>query len=174
VIVAHVTDHVSHQREADLYQPLLYLFRHYPRVFAEVPFFRKHIDLVFATSNLLRLYAVETKLRRWRSALKQAALNQLAAQYSYVALPARLAERLAECESTLFASYGVGLVAVSKTARILIPAARNGYFSARHYRALKDTLTRASRTQNPQKMGVLADALTKRSRSVVFLQARAQ
>jgi len=167
--MAPITDDHSRRRESDLYAPLFALFGNHSRVFAEVPFFGKHIDLVFGTAALARLYAVETKLRDWRSAFKQAALNQLAAQLSYVALPQRLAGRLAERESSLFASYDVGLIAVGERARILIPAKRNGYFDRRYYRDLKEALNRATKSHKPRDMGVLRDALAKRSRALVLL-----
>lgn len=160
-------------RESDLYAPLLALFDGHPRVFAEVPFFGKHIDLLFGTSTLARFYAVETKLRDWRSAFKQAALNQLAAQLSYVAVPDRLATRLAEKEACLFASYDVGLIAVGESARILIRARRNGYFNTRYYRDLKTALNHATKSHELRDMGDLKHALANRSRALVLLQARA-
>jgi len=160
------------QCEVDLYRPLLSFFRRYTLAFAEVPFFGKRIDLVFATPTIRRLYAIETKLRDWRNAFKQAALNQLVAQHSYVALPACLAYRLAANEQRLFASYDVGLIAVEESAKILIPATRNGYFNLRHYHTLKTTLGRAAKSNKPQSLGVLTNALTERSRTLVFLQTR--
>jgi hypothetical protein len=158
-------------READLYAPLVRLFRRHKFIFGEVPFFGKRVDLVFATPSFLRLQAVETKLRDWRTAFKQAALNQLAVQHSYVALPAALAARLARQEERLFTAYDVGLISVNDEATILIPAMRNGYFNARHHRAVKRALVSAVCKQKPQKIGVFANALTERSRSLVLLQA---
>lgn len=163
----------NRQRESDLYVQLVALFDGHSRVFAEVPFFGKHIDLLFGTSTLARLYAVETKLRDWRSAFKQAALNQLAAQHSYVAVPYRLATRLAERESSLFASYDVGLIAVDSSARILIRARRNGFFNPRYYRDLKVALNHATQSHGLRNMGELRHALTERSRALVLLQTRA-
>ncbi|MCK6455311.1 MAG: hypothetical protein L6Q92_02085 [Phycisphaerae bacterium] len=160
------------RRESDLYLPLLSLFSDHSRVFAEVPFFGKHIDLLFGTPTLARFYAVETKLSDWRSAFKQAALNQLAAQLSYVAVPSKLATRLAEREAALFASYDVGLIAVDGTARILIRARRNGYFIRRYYRDLKTALSHATQSQKLRNIGDLEHALAKRSRALVLLQAR--
>jgi hypothetical protein len=153
-----------------LYAPVIEMFRRFDQVFAEVPFFGKSIDLVFATPTLARLYAVEMKLQDWRSAFKQAAINQLAAQQSFVAVPARLARTLADRERQLFNAYDVGLISVDKKATIVIPATRNGYFSGKHFRTLKQTLTDALRTQKPQTMGALTNALTKRSRTLVLLQ----
>lgn len=162
----------NRRSEADLYPPLLSLFRNKTKMFAEVPFFGKHIDLVFGTATLVRLFAVETKLHDWRSAFKQAALNQLAAQLSYVALPAALAARLAECEGTLFDAYDVGLIAVAESAEVLIRARRNGCFNPKYYRDLKRALHGAARLQKPREIGALQNALAGRSRTLVLLQAR--
>jgi hypothetical protein len=170
--VGGVPNDIRQQRETDLYAALFDLFHRHAFAFAEVPFFGKHIDLVFGTSALLWLYAVETKLRDWRGALKQAALNQLAAQHSYVALPDRLAGKVADRDRQVFASYSVGLISVGSQAKIVVPATRNGYFNPPQYRVLKGTLTRAARTQKPQEIGVLANALSERSRAMVLLQAR--
>ena len=159
-------------REVDMYLPLLRLFSGAGLAVAEVPFFGKRIDLLFGTPVLLSLYAVETKLRDWRSAFKQAALNQLAAQRSYVAVPWRLATRLADREADLFRTYDVGLIAVGEAARILVPPRKNGCFSLRHYHVLKETLSK-TRSRSPKKIGVVADAIANRSEALVVLQARA-
>ena len=156
-------------REVDMYEPLLRLFNKIEITVAEVPFFGKYIDLLFASQTLLSLYAVETKLRDWRSAFKQAALNQIAAQRSYIAVPRTLAMRLFNSEKELFLRYDVGLIAVSDNANILLPAIRNGCFSLRHYRVLKHTLNKV-KTQKPKRIGVVADAISKRKKTLVVLQ----
>ena len=155
-------------REIDLYPPLLQLFSHAGIAVAEVPFFGKRIDLLFGTPALLSLDAIETKLSDWRCAFKQAALNQLAAQRSYVALPSRLASRLAASEADLFRRYDVGLISVDVTARILISPKKNGCFSLRHFRVLKKTLKK-SETKNPKRIGVVANAIADRSKALVVL-----
>lgn len=159
-------------REVDMYPALMSLFPHTPTVVAEVPFFGKRIDLVFFTSAMRSLYAVETKLGDWRTAFKQAALNQLAAQQSFIAVPTSLAQRLLARESDLFARYDVGLIAIGETASILIPGVKNGCFSLRHYRVLKQTLKHAQ-AKKPKPLGTVANALSERSKSLVLLQTRA-
>ncbi|MFH1882542.1 MAG: hypothetical protein ABIL62_07520 [Planctomycetota bacterium] len=156
-------------REVDMYEPLLRLFNNIEIIVAEVPFFGKHIDLIFASKTLLSLYAVETKLRDWRIAFKQAALNQIAAQRSYIAVPRKLAIQLFNSEKELFLRYDVGLIAVSANANILLNATRNGCFSLRHYRVLKKTLNKV-KIQKPKKIGVVADAISKRTKTLVVLQ----
>lgn len=155
-----------------MYQPVLGLFSRVGLAVAEVPFFGKRMDLLFGTPSLLSLYAVETKLHDWRSAFKQAALNQLAAQRSYIAVPLRLATRLVEQEEDLFRKYDVGLIGVAESAKILIPPQRNGCFSLRHHRILKGTL-KETQHGKPRKIGAVANAIANRSKTLVVLQTRA-
>ena len=158
-------------REVEMYPTLLQLLGRIGHVVAEVPFFGKRIDLLVASPSFASLYAVETKLHDWRDAFKQAALNQLAAQRSYIAVPSQLAARLAEREADLFRRYDVGLVAVGEATRVLIQPRKNGCFSLRHYRVLKETLKKAHLTK-PKKIGVVADAIANRSKALVVLQTR--
>jgi hypothetical protein len=156
-------------REVDMYPPLLRLLCQAGLAVAEVPFFGKRIDLLFCTPFLVTLSAVETKLRDWRDAFKQAALNQLGAQRSYVALPWDLAARLADKEEDLFRRYDVGLIGVGEVARVLIPPRKNGCSSLRHHRALRETVKKV-RSSKPKTIGVVADAIAKRSKALVVLQ----
>lgn len=159
-------------REVDMYEPLLSLFSGLRLAVAETPFFGKRIDLLFGSPSLLSLSAVEAKLHDWRSAFKQAALNQLAAQRSYVAVPWKLAARLADREEDLFRRYDVGLIGVGEFAKTLIRPKKNGCFSLRHYRVLKDTLKKTQQ-RKPKRIGVVADAIADRSKALVVLQTRA-
>lgn len=170
-MMADYISSVQFAREVDMYPCLLRLFSRFDSGIAEVPFFGKRIDLLFSTPSLLSLYAVETKLYDWRSAFKQAALNQLAAQRSFVALPLNLAAKLRAREADLFHRYDVGLIAVGADAMVLIPPKKNGSFSLRHHQTLKKTL-RMTMQQEPRTIGVVADALADRSRSLVVLQTR--
>lgn len=156
-------------REVDMYPALLRLFCQMGHVVAEVSFFGKRIDLLFGTRSLVNLYAVETKLHDWRDAFKQAALNQLAAQRCCIAVPWKLAVRLAEREWDLFRRYDVGLVGVGELAKVLIQPKKNGCFSLRHYHVLKETLRKAS-SRRPKKIGAVADAIANRSKALVVLQ----
>jgi hypothetical protein len=155
-----------------MYPPLMRLFARLDTTVVEVPYFGKHIDLIFASRSLLSLHAVETKLRDWRIGLKQAALNQVAAQLSYVAVPASLGMRLLIRERDIFLKYDVGLIAVNETAKVLLPARRNSCFSLRHYRVLKETLSKAQR-KKPEEIGVVADAIAERKKTMVVLQTGA-
>ncbi len=162
----------SFNNEVEMYEPLLHLFTKKILTIAEVPFYGKHIDLVFASNTLTSLYAVETKLQNWRVAFKQAALNQVAVQRSYVALPSILAHKILEQNKDLFVMHNVGLIAVNKKASVILPATRNGCFSIMHYRVLKDKI-RNLKSNKSNKIGVVADAISKRTKTMVVLQTRA-
>lgn len=158
-------------REVDMYAPLLALFANLDIILAEVPFSRKHIDLLFASRTLQSLCAIETKLYNWRGAFKQAAINQVVAQRSYIALPASLAARVCSDQGTLFLSHNVGLISVNNAASVLIPASRNDCFSISHYRLIKETIRNVV-LHKPKRIGVVADAIAKRKKTLVLLQTR--
>ena len=106
----------------------------------------------------------------WRTALKQAALNQLFAQQSYVALPEAVVRRLADDDRRLFSRYHVGLIAVGNDARVEIEAVRNGYFHLRDYRRVKTVLAAAVDSRSPKRVGAVADAIANGSRTLELLQ----
>lgn len=160
-------------REVDMYEPLLILFSDVGIAVAETPFFGKRIDLLFGTPSLLRMYAVETKLHAWRSAFKQAALNQLAAQRSFVAVPWKLAELLLSRERNLFLKHDIGLIGVAEHAKIFIASRKSACFNLRHYHILKATVIK-THCRKPKRIGAAADAIATRSKTLVVLQTRAK
>src|SRR5882724_866406 len=157
-------------REVELYPALLKLFRTKPHAFVEVPYHGKHVDLVFSTRQMRYLYAVEVKTVDWRRAIKQAALNQLFAQLSYVALPAGIVNRLDEFDRTIFKNYHLGLITVGTEARIEIPAVRNGFLHPTHNAVVRTMLKTASASLIPKDLGVLTHAIANRSRTLDILQ----
>lgn len=158
------------QREVDLYPAIMRLFRRRRYAFAEVPYFGKRVDLLFATGGLRKLDAVESKIDDWRTALKQAALNQLFAQRCYVALPEAVGRRLADDDRRLFSRYHVGLIVVAEDAQVEIEAVRNGYFHLRDYRRVKKVLAAAMNSRSPKRLGAVADAIANGSRTLELLQ----
>lgn len=158
------------RREIDLYSPIIHLFSEKKYVFIEVPYFRKRVDIVFASSSLKNLYAVETKIFDWRSAVKQATMNQLFAQLSYVALPDWRIGKLNRNIFEIFRRYQVGLISVRKDAEIVIPARRNGYFNRKHYRLIKYVLKNSITHHKPRSIGDIIHASKKESRMFKFLQ----
>src|SRR5258708_27110466 len=85
--------------ERDLWLPVrLFLNREgHNRVIRELSFFDRSIDMYgVAWDNGDRTIAVELKLTKWQKALHQAALYQLCSDYSYVAMPKKIAHALTE------------------------------------------------------------------------------
>lgn len=158
------------EREVDLYEGVI---RAFPKLdcFTEVPFFGKHVDLVFAQTSMRKICAVEVKLTDWRSALRQASLNQLFACYSYAAFPARTAERLAKFGSQIFLESGIGIISVSDTTDIILPAAKSSHIYKDHRVRIRKTL-KGSKSQSPKALEVVRNAIAARNRSVEFLQTR--
>jgi hypothetical protein len=159
------------ERELDLYEPVIRAFPKLDCCFTEVPFFGKHVDLVFTQHSMRTIYAVEVKLNDWRSALRQASLNQLFACYSYAAFPARIADRLAKFGSQIFLEHGVGIISVSDKPNIILPAAKSCYVYKGHRVRIKQTL-KISKSQSPKSLEVVQNAIAKGKRTVEFLQTR--
>jgi hypothetical protein len=81
--------------------------------FLEARLSRKRIDILFIPNVHGRWIAVELKVRDWKTALWQAAVNVQIADSSYVALwEASIPHALGRQE--LFKSYGVGIISVAE------------------------------------------------------------
>jgi hypothetical protein len=158
--------------ELDLYSDVLAAFNHQQHCFTEVPFYGKKIDLVLTGKSFRIIYAVEVKLDDWRAALKQASVNQLFACYSYIAVPGDLAERLLTKNTEIFTSHGVGIIAVSTAAKVVLPAAKSTFIYAKHRAKIMSELKR-SRQGTAKPLGVVKNAITAGRRSMEFLQTRA-
>jgi len=122
--------------ERRLYRPICEYFSHYGDHFEEVPLGKKRIDLVFRSRNGY-LTSVEVKIEKWRDAFSQALVNQLVSDYSYVALPTEVCQRVDE---SLFADNGVGLLSVGKSARTKICATRAAFKDRDMFKQVKDYL----------------------------------
>lgn len=102
----------------------------YGRVVRELPFFDRSIDVYGVawsdgakTVEGAKTIAVELKLSKWQKALHQAALYQLCSDYSYVAMPKKVAQSLVACDD--FKTAGIGILSVdtiSKTVEVVLPA----------------------------------------------------
>lgn len=99
--------------EHALLEPVLALFssRRY-RHAVEVPLGWRKIDLVCVEKKSAGWLAIELKVRDWRGALYQAAINQQLADKSYVAMWSRHVPNALK-HRPLFEQYRVGLIAVS-------------------------------------------------------------
>jgi hypothetical protein len=122
----------------------------YVRVIRELPFFDRSIDVYGVswadeakTADAAKTIAVELKLSKWQKALHQAALYQLCSDYSYVAMPRKVAQTLVEHED--FKTAGVGILAVdtiSKAVEIVLPAALSTQAKGHYLGPYKEMLRR--------------------------------
>jgi hypothetical protein len=159
--------------ETTLYSAILGLFSDQHFAFAEVPYFGKRVDLVFAGRAIDTLHAIEIKLNDWQGALKQAAVNQLFAHFSYVALPEARVRTLRPEQKDAFGRYHVGLISVGITATVVIPAVQNGYFHQAHYDLVQTLLAKTSSKKKAKRLGAITRAITNRKRALEFLQVGA-
>lgn len=122
----------------------------YDRIIRELPFFDRSIDVYGVawgdeakTADAAKTIAVELKLSKWQKALHQAALYQLCSDYSYVAMPKKIAQALIERKD--FRMAGVGILAVdtaSKAVEIVLPAAPSTQAKGHYVRPYKEMLRR--------------------------------
>jgi hypothetical protein len=101
-------------KESALLHPVITLFEEpgYSTLL-EARLSRKRIDILFIPNTHGRWIAVELKVRDWKTALWQAAVNVQIADASYVALwTTSIPHALGRQE--LFKSYGVGIISVAE------------------------------------------------------------
>ena len=113
------------------------------RVVREVKFFDRSIDLygvVWGSEE--KTIAVELKLTKWQKALQQAALYQLCSDYSYVAMPKKVAESL---QLGFFSAAGIGILGVdtkSKDVQVILPAILSKQAKGHYIGAYKEMFRR--------------------------------
>lgn len=122
----------------------------YDCVIRELPFFDRSIDVYGVawadeakTTDTAKTIAVELKLRKWQKALHQAALYQLCSDYSYVAMPKRVAQALVEHED--FKAAGIGILSVdtaSKAVEVVLPAVLSKQAKGHYVGPYKELLRR--------------------------------
>ncbi len=125
----------NHSRvlERELYEPVanLSLFRTGMVYMAqEVAFGRKRVDLV-GLSSRGDLVAVEFKVRDWRRVLWQAAINQLFADFSYVAV---WHKTLKFIDRLQLKQDGIGLISISERGATTIRRASRSSVRSRIHR----------------------------------------
>lgn len=132
--------------ECDLWLPVRRFLKGegYDRVIRELAFFDRSIDMYgVAWGAEDRTIAVELKLRKWQKALHQAALYQLCSDYSYVAMPTKVAHSLVEHKD--FKAAGIGILAVdtaSKAVEIVLPAVLSTQAKGHYVGPYKEMLRR--------------------------------
>lgn len=107
------------------------------RVYLEIPFGGRRIDVFAIHPKSGQIIAVEAKLSHWKRALKQARVCLLCADWVYVALPREYARGVKERG---FRGFGVGLLSVGNEVRVEIRASRSPFKRSHHTRQIRETL----------------------------------
>lgn len=111
-------------RESELLCPVLSMFdvgRY--AVMLQARLSRKRIDVLFVPHGDGPWIAVELKVRDWKKALWQAAVNTQLADISYIALWESCLDVALE-QGDLFKRYGVGIIAVSRSEAYIVREGR--------------------------------------------------
>jgi hypothetical protein len=117
--------------ETELLQPVLALFGSSSyQVFLEARLSRKRIDLLLVPNGDRPWITVELKVKNWKKALWQAAINTQLSDCSYVALW-HPTVRAALDKQSLFKSYGVGIISVSSGSAEVVLETRTSASSTR-------------------------------------------
>lgn len=165
---------MKYSREISLYKPILDMFGIEYNIFAEVPFIRKSVDLIFSCVNDDILIAVELKISNWKRALKQAAENQLFADYAYVALSAdAIPKRKRSAMEEQFILFGVGLISVDDELSVLIQPSLSRSISDVRRRSMREKLSHASVNGREKRKDFEHGRPAKKPRSTAFLPAGA-
>jgi len=110
----------------------------------EVRFFDRGIDIYAVKQARPRItFAVELKLTKWQRAIQQAAIYQLCADYSFVALPKKSALSL---DLHRFRTCGVGLLSVAPdgTVGCVLDAAKSTEKRSHYAKAMTTSAERES------------------------------
>jgi hypothetical protein len=134
----HKSSKTIHKLERELLTPIMHYLRQIgcQEVVSELRFFDRGIDVYgVRQSRPRRTYAVELKLSNWQRALQQAAVYQLCADFSFVALPICVALTL---DLQLFKKCGVGILMVRPdgTVGVLLEASRTSETRSHYVRAM--------------------------------------
>ena len=112
---------MTYEKEKEMQKPIREYFteRQYS-VFDEVRLFSRKIDFVAKRRN--QIVTVELKLHDWKRAISQAYLNQRVSDYSFVALPEPLWNRIDRKIYSVSVAYGIGLLSVDGVAQQIMRA----------------------------------------------------
>lgn len=89
------------------------------KVFPQIPLFLGKIDFVGINVDSECLI-IESKVNKWKKALKQALKYGYGAERAYVALPTPTARNIERKHRKMFENYKIGLIEVSEEVNILI------------------------------------------------------
>lgn len=115
---------MNYQKERELVKPVKEYFesKNYS-TFEEVKLFARNIDVVAKRGN--DIVAIELKLRDWRRALAQACLNLRVSNFSYIALPEPIWDRINKSVYTASIEQGIGLLSVNGVTTLILRPERS-------------------------------------------------
>lgn len=129
-------------KEADFIRPIQQLFpKSKYQMLSEVPFNGKHIDLLFLSKETRKLIAIEMKVKKWKRALRQAAVYQLCANMVYIAL---WCDHINEDNKEEITNRGLGLISIERghgdnlKAKIVAGPKRTGMINKKHSREMRE------------------------------------
>jgi len=96
------------------------------KVFREVPFLHRRIDLVAFDESRDRVITIEAKIKNWRVAVRQAQICLLCSDEVYMAIPE---ESLKRVNKALLTAQGIGLIVVGDDVEVLL---KPGYSHLKH------------------------------------------
>jgi len=104
------------------------------KVMNQVKFTRKRIDIVVKSDVLNEIWAIEVKIKDWKTALRQANLNSVACHHSYVAIWHQYANSALR-NASIFKHSGVGLMIVDDAYRpsIKLNPRKSSYLNSMAY-----------------------------------------
>lgn len=106
--------------ESQLLSPVLAMFEVSGyRAVLEAKLSRKRIDVLLIPNEVGLWVSIELKVKDWKKALWQAAVNTQLSDRSYVALW-HTTVQCALGQENLFRSYGVGIISVSATGAVVV------------------------------------------------------
>lgn len=115
---------MNYQREEELRKPVREYFENKKfSVFDEVKLFARNIDVVAKKRD--EVIAVELKLRDWKKAIDQARLNLRVSNYSFVALPEPVWDRIDRRIYSMSFEHGIGLLSVDGVTRQIMRPERS-------------------------------------------------
>ena len=136
----------THMLERELSEPVKRYLQEIgcQQVVSELRFFDRGIDVYgVKQARPRKTYAVELKLTKWHRAIQQAAIYQLCADYSFVALPIRSVFNL---DLELFKNSGVGVLLIRPDGSVgcLLNAMKSTETRPHYVNAMADNAERES------------------------------
>lgn len=155
--------------EEDLYCPILTDFNKKYEAYFEVYFHRRRVDIIFRGPD--DLIAIEVKVRDWKKAIKQAAIYQLFADYSYIAMPHKFISKLdTKGVRSYFEITGIGLILINNDKpEAIIEAKRSMHIDWEDRNLIVKTLAAYSKENEIKPMELFNGEYRQQQRPPAFL-----